>query len=537
VTVRATLAACAPWTFPAFCVCVTACIHAGFTAACVSSAPLAPVAEVRAASVGAARVPLALDVDVSVLPDAAGLVGGIATRVCPRGAWPRSLVPENRRARAFLVSAVDDDGNKLPLDKDGVRTKDLKGCARLVVDVGRLADAVADKDLALRAGDDLIITPDLWLWRPEPLDDATLFLRMEPPAGTSPFNALLPWTVRESDDAQARLVVDRSTWALKSDAAFGHFDVTRVTAGGAVFHVARLDDGRAPAPLDAWIAASASAVATLSGRYPLPSVNVLVVPTRVTRPIVVAFFSRGGGPTATLFVGDGALADGALADGALADAKSTGIDPNDIDATGRWALTHELAHALMPPVKSNEAWLNEGLATWHQELLARRAGMLVDDVSFWRELVRGLTTGKERAASDGLSTGEASERMHDVGAYQHAYWSGVGVMLIAEVAARRQGASLDDVVRALRAAFPRDDVPRTAHELLAVPRDGRARVAADIVAATFRAQRDRPFPDVDPVLRALGVLVDKDGNVTGLDDTAPDAALRKMITAPRTAPQ
>ena len=488
--IRATLAACA------LCAC---------TSVPPSSAPIAT-----------SRSPIALDVDIGVLPDATGMVGGISTRVCPRGVWPRSLVPENRRARAFLVSAVDDDGRKLPLDTDGVRTKDVKGCARLVVDVGRLADAVADKDLALRAGDDLILTPDLWLWRPEPLDNATLYVRVD----AAPFNALLPWTKRETDAKDARLVVDRATWALKSDAAFGHFDVTRVQAGGAVFHVARLDDGRAPAPLDAWIAASANAVATLSGKYPVPSVNVLVVPTRVTRPIVVAFFSRGGGPTATVFVGEGTLREG----------ENEGIDPNDIDATGRWALTHELAHALMPPVKSDEAWLNEGLATWHQELLARRAGMIADDASFWRELVRGLTTGKGRAASDGLTTGEASARMHEAGAYQHAYWSGVGIMLLAEVEARRRGASLDDVVRTLRAAFPTDDVPRSARELLAVPRDGAARIAADVLAETFRTQEDKRFPDVDPVLRKLGVLVDADRNVTGLDNTAPDAAIRRAIT-------
>lgn len=458
---------------------------------------------------------IALDVDVGVLPDATGLVGGISTRFCPRGAWPRSLVPENRRARAFLVSAVDDDGRKLPLDNDGVRTKDIKGCARLVVDVGRLADAVADKDLALRAGDDLILTPDLWLWRPEPLDDATLFVRID----AAPFQALLPWTTHETKANDARLVVDRTTWALKSDAVFGRFDVTHVEAAGAIFHVARLDDGRAPAPLDAWIASSASAVATLGGKYPVPSVNVLVVPTRVTRPIVVAFFSRGGGPTATVFVGEGTLG-----------VREGEIDPDDIDATGRWALTHELAHALMPPVKSDEAWLNEGLATWHQELLARRAGMIGDDVKFWRELVRGLATGKERAATDGLTTGEASARMHESGAYQHAYWSGVGVMLLAEVEARKQGASLDDVVRTLRAAFPRDDVPRSARELLAVPRDGAARIAADVLGATFRAQQDRPFPDVDPVLKKLGVVVNADGNVTGLDDDAPDASIRRAMT-------
>jgi hypothetical protein len=451
-----------------------------------------------------------MDVDVGVLPDDAGLVGGVSLRMCARGTWPRRVVPENRRARPFLVSAVDDDGRALPLDADGVRTKDLKGCARLVVDVGRMADAITNKDLALRAADDLIITPDLWLWRPEPLEDARLFVSVD----AAPFDALMPWTVREG--RYGRFVVDRSTFALKSDAAFGRFAVSFVDAAGARFAVARLDDGRAPTELESWIAASARAVGTLLGHYPVPSVNVLVVPTHVNRPIVVAFFSRGGGPTATVFVGEGVPSAG-------------GIDPQDLDATGRWALTHELAHALLPPVQVEDAWFNEGLATWHQELLARRGGLISEDIAYWREVVRGLSTGKARADADGLTMVDASTRMHETGAYQHAYWAGAGIMLVAEVEARRRGASLDDLVRALRTAFPSDDRARSAAELLAVPRRGKARVVADILAATFRAQRERSFPDVDPVLLALGVMLDEHGEVTGLNDDAKDANIRRAI--------
>lgn len=453
-----------------------------------------------------------IDVDVDVLPDAAGLVGGVSLRLCARGPWPRRVVPENRRARAFLVSAVDDHGHALPLDADGVRTKDLAGCARIVIDIGRLADAVADKDLALRAGDDLIITPDLWLWRPEPLNDARLFVKVN----AAPFDALMPWSTREGDVEHGRLIVDRSTFALKSDSVFGRFKVSHLDAAGARFDVAWLDDGRAPAQLESWLASSAAAVGTLLGHYPVPHVNVLIVPTHVTRPIVVAFFSRGGGPTATIFVGEGAIGEG-------------GIDPDDLDATGRWALTHELSHALLPPVQPQDAWLNEGLATWHQELLARRGGLILDDTAYWSEVVRGLATGKARAATDGLSVAEASRRMHQTGAYQHAYWAGVGVMLLAELAAQRRGASIDDLVRALRAAIPRDDRPRSAAELLAVPRDGKARIAADALTETFAAERDRPFPNVDPALAALGIIVNERGEVTKLDDTAVAASIRRAI--------
>ena len=482
------------------------------------------------------RVPALIDVDIALLPDNAGRVGGLSLRYCPRGKWPRVLAPENRRALPFLVSAVDDDGGALPVDGDGVRTGGRTGCARVVVDVGLLADSVSDRDLALRAGDDLIITPDLWLWRPEPFDDGDrLFVKIADPrvsAGAVGFDALLPW---QTVGADGRFVVDASTFALKSDAVFGRFDVETVDAAGARFLVARLDDGRAPAQLSSWLATSANAVAAVTGRFPFARVNVLVVPTHVTRPIVVGFFSRGGGPTATFFVGEGA----------------PDIADDDLEATGRWALTHELSHPLMPPVKLDDAWLNEGLATWHQDLLARRAGLLKDDEAYWRELNRGLATGIARAAEDRLSLREASTGMHEAGAYQHTYWAGVGILLIAEVEARKQGASLDDLVRAARSRFP-DDKARSAREILSAIVDGdahegpapqadpallaqaptgpqRAAVAARAVLAAFDAYGALPFPPTAAVLVELGVTIDAIGSAH-LDDKAPLAAIRRAIT-------
>jgi hypothetical protein len=463
--------------------------------------------------------PLPLEVDAELLPDDSGRVGGVSLRYClpstaavpddgERARFPRRLVPEDRRALRFLVSAVGEDGRALPVDAEGVKTQKLEGCARLVVDLGRMAEALADKDLALRVGDDVVVAPALWLWRAGPEDDrplhgAELLLRLE----RGRFDAMLPWHVEEG----GRLVVDSSTFALKSDSAFGRFPIEEIDAGGARFVIARLDDGRAPAQLAAWVAQSATAVAAVMGRYPLPRVNMLVVPTHVTRPIVVGFFSRGGGATAFFFVGEG----------------SPDIGDDDLEATGRWAITHELAHALLPAVRPADAWFNEGLTTWYQELLARRAGMLVDDRAFWHEVVRGLQTGRARAEDDRLTLEEAAARMHETAAYQHAYWGGVGVMLLAEVEARQGGASLEDFVIALRRRFP-EDRPRPAAELLAAIDEGPAAVAAAAIKKAWEAERRRPFPEVKATLERLGVAVRDEGVL--LDDEAPLAGLRRKIT-------
>lgn len=457
-----------------------------------------------------APAPVVLDVDVTLLPDDAGSFGGVSLRYCPavRAALPRRLGPEDRRALPFVVAVTDDAGRALPIDAEGVRTRELAGCVHLIVDVARMADALDDKDLAQRVGDDVIATPDLWLWRPEPFPgDARLRIGVE----RAGFDAALPWV----DVEAGRYLVGAQAFRLKSDAAFGRFAVEVIEAGGVRLSLARLDDGRAPAALTEWLAASARAVATVHGAYPEPHLNVLVVPTHVARPIVVGFYSRGGGPTALFYVGDGA----------------PDLDLDDLEATGRWALTHELAHALLPPVRSEDAWLNEGIATWYQDLLARRAGMLPDDDAYWAELVRGLRTGRGRSDEDRLTLAEASRRMHATGAYQHTYWAGVALALVAEVEAQRQGASLDDLVRALRRRFPDDDMARDARTLLASVDSGKAGVAARALERAYLTHKDAPWPDVEHVLADLGVVVDAAGGVA-LDDHAPLAAVRRLITRP-----
>ncbi|HEY4223847.1 MAG TPA: hypothetical protein VGO62_20975, partial [Myxococcota bacterium] len=295
----------------------------GAVGAACASAPQRALAD---SSLGAARAAASsLDVDLTLLPaELAGAVGGVSLRYCARAAssWPRRLAPENRQALAYLVAATDDNtGHALVVDSDGVRTDSLGSgdCARLVVDIARMADTIADRDLALRAGDDLVVTPDLWLWRGAPSSPEDR-LHLESVPSTAGLQALLPWDV----GSDGRAVVDGSTFAQKSDAAFGAFAVEDVEAAGAHFLIARLDHGDKPARFSAWLRASASAVSSVLGRYPFQRVNVLVVPTPELRPIVVGFFSRGGGPTATFFVG----------------ADSDNDDDSDLDATGRWAITH-----------------------------------------------------------------------------------------------------------------------------------------------------------------------------------------------------
>lgn len=461
-------------------------------------------------------------VDVDIRPDEAGQASTLALRYCtppaPAGLdpfpLPHRLVTEHPEAARFIISAHDDTGAPMPHDGSGVQTRGAQGCVRVVLDIADLVDRLGDPDIATRAGDDVILSPDAWLLRAgeeeRPTEGPELLVRVEP----GPLAALLPWAALDEDDVQGtgRLAVDASSYRLKSETVFGVFPVEELDVAGARFRIARLDDGRAPEPLTDWIASAARAVALVHGRFPIDRVNVLVIPTHVERPVVVGFFSRGGGATVTFVVGDSSME----------------VSTDDLELTGRWTITHELAHALLPPVLATDAWFNEGLTTWHQDLLARRAGLILDDARYWLSLVRGLETGRLRAEEDGVSLETASTRMRELGSYQHAYWGGAALMLLADVEARRQGSSLEQLAVHLRNAHD-DDRALPARTLLESVGSGPARIAASALLAAWDTHRTRSFPDVEPVLAALGVEVWPDGTVQ-LDDDAPLAHIRRAIT-------
>ena len=193
---------------------------------------------------------------------------------------------------------------------------------------------------------------------------------------------------------------------------------------------------------------------------------------------------RGGGPSALLLVGRGPMV--------------VEDDPDTLADQGRWVLTHELAHALLPPVVRSDAWFNEGLTTWHQEVLPAAAGRRPRDIAE-AQLRVGLRTGAARSRQDGLSLERACREMDARGSYQHCYWGGAALMVLL---AREVG---DDgvfaLVRAIHAQGAVDAVPQPAAELLAKAAETAAEPAARRAARTllrlWRRHRDGLFPAVD----------------------------------------
>ena len=207
----------------------------------------------------------------------------------------------------------------------------------------------------------------------------------------------------------------------------------------------------------------------------------------------------GGGPTVLLLVG--ADTDGAA-------------------LHGEWVIVHEMVHIAMPRVNRADAWFSEGLATYYQNALRARAGML-DEQDAWDELTAGIARGR---AGAGRHTLESDSRyMGERHAYQRVYWSGAAIAMLWDVELRRaHGRTLDDALRDAARTFPPGGQPIPAATLIAHMDAWAGDAIFSRIADEWLASRE--FPDVASALGSLGI----DGPF--LNDSAPDAPLRRAIT-------
>ena len=135
--------------------------------------------------------------------------------------------------------------------------------------------------------------------------------------------------------------------------------------------------------------------------------------------------------------------------------------------------------------------------------------------------------------------------MHENFAYQRVYWGGAAIALLADVALREAGSSLDAGMRQLQRCcaptlrvWPAGQILQAMDDsgpALQGPR-GQPNLAAPNLAAPKLEALSSPilrsvaFPDLTPIYRKLGVsMVD---GVPTLDESAPVAHLRRAIFSP-----
>lgn len=264
------------------------------------------------------------------------------------------------------------------------------------------------------------------------------------------------------------------------------FDGDALRDGDRILHVQIALDipaGRARM-LRGWLRESAQAMLTAYGRFPLSDATVRIseVDRRSDSPVPWGQTARRDSVAVLLYVRRGASLDELRAD---------------------WTAVHELSHLFHPYLGDEGRWLAEGLASYYQNVLRARSGLLTP-AEAWRRLDAGFARGRREAS--GLRLDELSGTRHGT---MRVYWAGAAYWLEMDLELRKRGSSLDAVLsrhadcclRGTGAVAPAAFVAQL------------DRIAGgDAFAQRFRRYAAaREFPALDGAYADLGLGEDADG--------------------------
>lgn len=248
----------------------------------------------------------------------------------------------------------------------------------------------------------------------------------------------------------------------------------------------------------AWVLASAKAVTTYFGRFPVKHLGLLVI------------------------ADDGATVGHGTTYGYAGSAirMHVGREAGAAAFSRDWVLVHEMTHLALPDIPRRSWWLLEGSATYIEPIARVQAGQL-EPAAIWREMVRDMPKGQPAPGDHGLD---------HTPTWGRTYWGGALFLLQADVEIRRQTRNrkgLQDALRAINRASGGNSVRWTMEQLAAT---GDAATGTHVLANQYAVAKASPAPvDLGALFANLGIVAG-DGTIT-FDDAAPLAAIRRAITA------
>jgi predicted metalloprotease with PDZ domain len=284
--------------------------------------------------------------------------------------------------------------------------------------------------------------------------------------------------------------------------AFDKLPKTDLEVSGGTIHVA-FAPGNIALPREKifdWIKASAKAVSTYYGRFPVNSLRLLIVPVDGARV-------RGG----TTWGYRGA-----------AIRLPFGRDSTEDDLKRDWVIVHEMVHTALPDLDDRYAWLSEGLAVYVEPVARVQAGDLTAQ-EIWQAMMRDMPKGLPQAGDQGLDNTDTWGRK---------YWGGAMFCLLADIEIRKRTGNkfgLQDAMRGVLAAGGNHEQDWSIERVLTTADKA---VGVDVLTHLHNEMGPKPVaPDLAALWRDLGLKMQ--GESLAFDDTAPLAAIRKSITEAR----
>lgn len=357
-------------------------------------------------------------------------------------------------------------------------------------------------DEGWRIGDDLLTAPSQWLVTTRAAEPAEVEVDMAQGYALS-----VPWQRLPARGATQRYRIAPTPEDWAAYVAVGKFSVERVPLKGGDLYVSVLGmpDVQTRQKLQDWLADISKAALAGYGEMPLKEVQVLIVPVGVRgQAVLFGQSSRGQGNALVLLV-----------------------DPSRPIAEFRddWTAVHELAHLFHPYLGDSGRWLGEGLASYWQNVLRARVGLLTP-AQAWQRLEQGYVRARADAHA-GMSLQQVSDRMHALHAFQRVYWGGSVYWLEVDRELRQGSGGTLSVDLALR-RFHECCLPSYREwkpEEFVAKLD--ALLQTDVFTRHYRAAAaERDFPDLKATYAALGLT--PTGTAMALGD-APQRAVRDAI--------
>jgi hypothetical protein len=185
-----------------------------------------------------------------------------------------------------------------------------------------------------------------------------------------------------------------------------------------------------------------------------------------------------------------------------------------------WVLTHEMVHLGFPTMPRQNAWIEEGIATYVEPIARARAGIISPE-EVWKGLLWGMPHGLPEEGDRGLDNTRTWGRL---------YWGGALFCLLADLGIRQKTEnhrSLDDALRGILGA---GGTAAVRWNLELALREGDRAIGATLLHDLHAQWGPAPvMVDLPQLWQRLGVKVQA-GRVI-FDDHAPLAAIRTSITA------
>ena len=247
-----------------------------------------------------------------------------------------------------------------------------------------------------------------------------------------------------------------------------------------------------------WVHWASDSVTAYYGRYPVPNLELHIIPTHGRGVRGGKTFGKKEGGLIRIHVGS--------------ETKMAGLESD-------WMLTHEMVHLAFPSMVDEHHWIEEGISTYVEPIARVRAGHM-DAQRMWFEMMRDMHQGLPEPGDQGLD--------HTY-TWARTYWGGALFCFLADVEIHKRTNNRKGLEDALRAILNAGGDIRHDWPVTEALRTGDQATGVYVLIPLYEKMKDQPYSvDLEAMWKDLGV--ERVGETVRFNDSAPSAKLRDAIT-------